>query len=85
MAGLAEEYVNFSSNHLRIVTGKAAGGELTDTADIITGKLVTVTSRNRAAEAAETIWTAVCEALTVTNADRQISPNDLAVRHFEVR
>lgn len=85
MAGFAGDYVNFSSNHPRIVTSKAAGGELTETLDVITAELVTVTLRNRAAEAAETAWTTVCKAMTATNADRQISPRDLAVRHFEVR
>ncbi len=85
MAGFAEEKVNFSSHHLGTVTSTAAGGGLTDTTDVIAGKLVTVTSRNTAAEATETAWTTVCEAMTATNADRQISPCDLAVRHFEVR
>ena len=63
----------------------AAAGELTNAKDVIAVKLVTVTSRNTAGEATETAWTTVYKALTVTNADRQISPCDLTVRHFEVR
>lgn len=67
------------------MTSKAAGGELTDTLDVITGEFVTVTSRNRAAETAESAWAALCKAITATNADRQTRPSDPAVRHFEVR
>lgn len=67
------------------MTSIAAGGGLTHATNVVAAKLVTVTSRSTAAEATETASTTVYEALTVTDADRQVGPCDLAVRHCEVR
>lgn len=50
-----------------MVTSTAAGGRLTHATDVIAVKLLAVTSRDRAAEAAETAWATECE--TMTDAD----------------